>query len=211
MVKAWRAERCLLQSSSLSSGNSLFQDFHFFKYLWECQNFFAFFVRNILQSYSEHIMLQPGCIRLSLSLSSSLRVAYHFSRPYWAGAPGRPLLGQLYLCGCQRSLFTHHFKLSQSSAAAAASDRAAVTHTGWSLQCSCHLQSHPTASLETISATGFALYFPLLLNFKVPYCAFPYFASFIVFNLLGPFLIIIIPWTFHDKAQSVFWSGYYTQ
>lgn len=84
------------------------------------------------------------------------------------------------------------------------------TH-GLEFTVSCHLQSHPAASLETISATGFALYFPLLLTFKVLYCAFPYFASFIVFNLLGPFLILLLLCTLHDKVQSVFWSGYYTQ
>lgn len=42
------------------------------KYLWECQNFFAFSVWNILKSYSEHITLQPGSF-ISLSLFSSLR------------------------------------------------------------------------------------------------------------------------------------------
>lgn len=92
---------------SPSSGNALFPDFYFFKYLWECQNGVTFSVWN--QSYTKHLELEPVCISLPPSYSEPL-CGISFPQPYWAE--------HLYLCGCQRNLFSRsdsEFKQWQGS------------------------------------------------------------------------------------------------
>lgn len=213
MAKAWRGEHCLLQSSSPSSGSALFPDFHFFKYLWECQNFFAFFVWNILQSYSEHIALHPGCIRLSLcrslppSVSPSCGVS--FFSPILSQSSRKAAAWPALPLWVARGAFSH---IISSSARGWPATQQLLPQTGLEFTAlvssselsNCLPGDHQCHWFCTLFSSCFlSQCFSVLMYFHILLLLL-YLIHF------SHFLIIIILCTLHDKAQSVFWSGYYT-